>query len=1099
MTQINAKIRDVLKTEYADFVAFCISLDKQFIYELTTSDFIAFRTKHGVARDYVANIRHALDSYDPDAEPQLEEAQVDSTTEASIATDAMDENKAIIPDKAEHEGKSNATVLDESKTVADDAPIDDEEQPENSKQTVVLEDNSSIPIIKPKYHFSSEKLWLKSAEGICTLDLERPIYDLFGIPHNSIFSSRDIIELGLSVRPYNCLRNSRCKTWDALFSKTILQIAGFSNLGKKSLIEIIEKCKEIASSIQEIAQEGLSSDTDTQVKVMAEPNKKLAAVAESIVLGIEYDVSDLNEGEKNYAHTLEEAYQVIGEELCLLALEEPEKAKNLCATLNDYIERQETLEQILQFVTPLPQLGISMELHVLPFVAAMKKKTQIDLNTVFTDNDRFSDFSTVVENYLENNPQHQTALTDSIHIFIDDTSIGVKKLLEKASENAITTDRVPVVIKLRSEGHTLAEVGDLLDITRERVRQIEQKALRRFSGSLKHSGKDVIGYIHALLDGDLMIHKEEIASCISNGSQIDLLWACIKDGTFDCKRYYYSPNDHAVVFKHGNISLAESIVDALPEYIFKDELETIVQQAIEEKGVWEEKIRADIKHRYKVFGTLYSERRPTLIFICDWVLKNRFVNGFKVNDETDAKRFLAYIREVFGEESSHMTPRALDAKVSQIGVLCDRGKYIHPSTVSIDLRILEEVDQYIADSPKSALSFIELFEAFKDKFVGTQISNHYFLQGVMKVFGNNEKKPCPYYVYRDYITKDPNVSTTDELDTFVRERGLVHKSEIFAEFPALSEATLGQVVARCPNVFNIDGGNYVHASQFHIQEEDYTPLRTYLKEVTRELPVNIRKVFEDCSVKFPWFIDRNELHNRDLLFAALNYMFRDEFRFTKPYIASNDDVELTNRGVILSILEPFDEIEIDELMDLLDDRGVHYVSLSNLLQLIAPDYIRVDENMLMKRGLTGIDDDVVEETLTVLRDAIEVNGYLPSCAVQDFIWYPSIDVAWTPYLLEAIVLSSDEIDYIPYPFSRSQRTLIVYVGKKFAHSDFQSLLLDIIANEYDKGTFTRKSDMREWLIEEGFIDVKLPNYLESSQYYYMGADGRLVKREEAEQ
>ena len=46
MTQRNAKIRDALKTQYADFADFCVSLDKQYIFELTTSDFIAFRTHY---------------------------------------------------------------------------------------------------------------------------------------------------------------------------------------------------------------------------------------------------------------------------------------------------------------------------------------------------------------------------------------------------------------------------------------------------------------------------------------------------------------------------------------------------------------------------------------------------------------------------------------------------------------------------------------------------------------------------------------------------------------------------------------------------------------------------------------------------------------------------------------------------------------------------------------------------------------------------------------------------------------------------------------------------------------------------------------------
>ena len=1107
MPQKNTRIRDALKTEYADFVDFCVSLDKQFISELTTSDFIAFRTQHGATRDYVASIRHALDSYDPDTESQQQESQPDLPVEEPAA---IEETEAVVvsstealsteepPEEAEVEVEPVEAAPEEQASDVEEPVLTTEELTEVNNAIVSEADGQSTSATAAPPMKLASKAWFTNLEELRSMDVKLPLYDLFGITRDSVYASKNVAELGMSVRPYNCLIRNGCNTLDALLSKSLSEISEFANLGKKSLFEIIDKCKEIAANPQSIIY-GLPAETQALTVSAIQANEKLIRIAESIALGIEYDISDLSDAEKNYVALLEDAYQLLGEDLCLMALEEPDKIRNLCSVLNDYVKQQETLKQIDLLVRHVANSGISQELHVLPFVTALKKNTSIDLNTVFTDNDRFTDVTKAAEKFLEHKPEEAVALINSLHAFADEIASGISKQIEKAYENAMTTDRVPVVVQLRQEGHTLAEVGDLLDITKERVRQIEAKAVSRFSASLKHAGKDVIRFIHAMLDGDLMIHKDEIATCVSDSNHLNLLWACIEDGNFDSKTYGYVKQYKAIVFKHESTGVAEKIVESLPSNIFRDELEEIIQRAVEEEGVWEERIRADIKQRYRVFGSLYSERKPTVVFICDWILKNRFANGYKISDEVDTKRFLEYIREIFGEECCHMTPRALDARVSAAGVLCDRGKYIHPSMVTIDETILDEIDQYIADSPKNAITYIELFEAFKDRLAGTQISNHYFLQGVMKQYGSTITKRVDYYLYRDYITKDANVSPTDELDAFVRERGMVHKTEIFAEFPALNEAALAQVAARCANVFNIDGGYYIHSSQFHIQETDYAPLRAYLTEVTQQLPVNIRKVFDDCSIRFPEFMDRNELQNRDILYAALNYMFRFNFKFTKPYIANSDDVELTNRGVILGVLEPYNEIDIDELMDLLDERGIHYVSLSYLLQMIAPDYVRTDENLLMKRALTGVDDDVEEEALNILSEAIEVNGYLPSCEVLDFIWYPSIDVTWTPYLLESIVLSSDRIDYVPYTYNRSHRSLVVYVSKKLADCDLQTLLLHIIDEEYEKGTFTRKSDMREWLIEAGLIDGKLPNFLEGAQYYYMSDDGRLVRRKEAEQ
>lgn len=1107
MPQKDVKIRDALKTEYADFVDFCISLDKQFISELTTSDFIAFRTQHNATRDYIANIRHMLYSFDPEARTQHENTKVDlPIDEASIidqpgneAFISEDVESEKIPETAEDDEPTKCVISAKKETAIEDVQAPKEPSEESN---AVINETDARPIsevaVYPSKTFSSTKPWLNYLEELRFLDIELPLYNLFNITYDPIYASKNIAELGMSVRPYNCLIKNNCQTVDALFSKSLREVSELAHLGKKSLFEIIDKCKQIAANPQSIIKV-TSSETVASAPSAAESNENLIRLAESIALGIQYDTSDLSETEKKFVVLLENAYESLGEEMCLLALEEPSKTRHLCSVLNNYVKQQEILKQLALAVSQVGNSGIVKELHVLPFITALKKKTAIDLSMVFTENDCFTDVAKAVEKYLENKSEESVALTDSLHVFADDIASGISKELEEAYENAITTDRVSVVVQLRQEGYSLAEIGDLLDITRERVRQIEAGAIRRFSSSLRHADKNVISYIHAMLDGDLMIQKEQIAACVANRNHLDLLWESIESGALDTKEYRYVKQYNAIVFRHEDSGAAAKIVSSLPSYIFKDELEEIILHAVEEKGVWEEKLRADIKQHYKVFGTLYSVRRPTVVFICDWILRNRFVNGFKINDATDTKRFQEYAREVFGETSCHMTQRALDAKISAVGVLCDRGKYIHPSMVTLDESILNEVNQYIAESPKNAITYIELFEAFRDRLAGTQISNHYFLQGVMKQFGSAINRRVDYYLYRDYITKDANVSPTDELDAFVRERGMVHKTEIFAEFPALNELSLGQVVARCQNVFNIDSGFYIHSSQFHIQETDYAPIRTYLTEATRDLPVNIRKVFDDCSVQFPEFMDRNEIHNRDVLFAVLSYMFMCDFRFNRPYIANSDDIEMTNRGVILSVLEPFDEIAIDELMNLLDERGIHYGSLSYLMQLIAPDYVRSDENLMMKRSLTGIDDDVEEEALTILSEAVETYSYLPSCKVLDFIWYPSIDITWTPYLLESIVLSSNRLDYVSYPFSRSHRSLVVYVSKKYANCDFQTMLLQIIDEEYSKGTFTRKAEMREWLIETGFIDGKLPSFLESAQYYYMDDNGRLLRREDSEQ
>ena len=59
---------------------------------------------------------------------------------------------------------------------------------------------------------------------------------------------------------------------------------------------------------------------------------------------------------------------------------------------------------------------------------------------------------------------------------------------------------------------------------------------------------------------------------------------------------------------------------------------------------------------------------------------------------TQIYRFLV---EFFGEKGN-MSYRAIDAKVADIGVLCDRGKYIYPDYIDVKNDVMTIIENYIS-------------------------------------------------------------------------------------------------------------------------------------------------------------------------------------------------------------------------------------------------------------------------------------------------------------------------------------------------------------------------------------------------------------------
>jgi len=334
-----------------------------------------------------------------------------------------------------------------------------------------------------------------------------------------------------------------------------------------------------------------------------------------------------------------------------------------------------------------------------------------------------------------------------------------------------------------------------------------------------------------------------------------------------------------------------------------------------------------------------------------------------------------------------------------------------------------------------------------------------------------------------------------ELESFVEERGVVHKSEIMAEFTSLTEISLGQVIARCPNVFNIDEGNYIHSSLFDIKQSDYSKFREYLSVNCAEFPVNIRAVYDDFHNLFPEFMARNDLDDRNKLYAILLYMFDGEFNFSRPYIAKLGESDVTNRNVILMLIADYDTVEIDELIDICEERGINYVSSTCLCQMLAPDYFRVDAVHLMRRDLIGLTDEIMEIAENNLMELLSAKDYVTASSVTDYLWYPEIAVDWTPFLLESLIVYRKHIQIINTIGDPMKRPNSVYVTEKYSEDSFASLVVKILKPLVKDCYFTTKIEMREWLYENGFIDYGLPNFLESAKYFYVSDRGVCVTPE----
>lgn len=923
-----------------------------------------------------------------------------------------------------------------------------------------------------------------------------PLFKLFNVGDIEQYKDVSVKSIDFGRRFTNALNEKGVDTMFSLLQFSIDDLQKWEHLGSVTIKDAVRQLNDFFSD----SSRGIIKIKNKSLEIQ-KLREKIVTIIDAEINGEPVPCDDLDENELALYSKIKEGINVCGEEFYIEIKKNPDYAKVLGEVLREYyipvLEVLEKNNKLFQDYRLIPLEFRNKSAKLLYKVYELRTRHKIAFLDRFDEQITISELVKKVRNdeivecyqplgyflqWIKNIDVNNTVQ----EIFSRDALASTYKVDESLK------DKYWLVLEMRAEGETLENIGSLIDATRERVRQIEKKYAKQFAVCYQNNKYDLLAVIHALRGGDNVLSKSEVQAIIGE-KYTNLLWLVLSKELLDCNFYRYSKEYDAVLFIEGNQNNAENlrcVNKELPEMFFAEELEELIDDLSEKFGVSKELIMVDIQRQYTKYGTLYSQSSPTVAFMCRYILKTRFPNGFKTGDATEAKRFQTYLIEVFGDKKGKMTARALDSKIGEVGVLCDRGKYLHPDYLHVEKWIIDEINSFIESNEKTVVTYSEVFDELRTVLSSSQITNRFILQGALKFYG------CKYKLTRDYITKEKGKSLTDEFEDFAKGCGEFHKSDFFVAFPSMTDANLGMLIGRCPNVFSIDNGYYMHSSVLHLIDKDYDEIRKYLDNVCSDCPANSRYLFEEFSYKFIDFMTRNEITNHTKLFGILYYMFGNEFVFSRPYITKEENTSLTNRDVILRCLDGFDTITIEDTIAMCQERGIRYLSSGYLTRQISPNFIRINETTLMRYELTGVNDDVILEVANYIANRVEANKYCSVATIKDFLWFPTISIEWTSYLVESIMyLSGDMIRRIGIPTSNLSNLTSIYVSEEYMEDDYATFIIKILDSAFEKGFFTTKVELREFLSEKRLINNNsLPNFLEGTEYYYIDEAGILRRR-----
>ncbi|GAB6956274.1 hypothetical protein JCM13369A_28210 [Mediterraneibacter glycyrrhizinilyticus JCM 13369] len=818
-------------------------------------------------------------------------------------------------------------------------------------------------------------LWGESLSNQCNLEKDDSLASLYNVNLMEL-EDMPISCTHMKSSTYKILSDNGIKTIKCLLNMTPMYLQKTYRMSYENMMDIGEFCESIGGNIQKYKSFG-----NRYLKEFYWHNIEIAQGDFSFEKSMELSgksSKDLDE--------LKKAYTNIGEDLALRCVKRDSFIYDTINMLETYIAECKLHDKLRKRLKALPE--------------GRKDKIAEGYINAYTFDDELRD---CLKKYCESTNTTLYGLTEKIDtknkilygelcLFFDWCKFNLKEEIKTLFERLYKNEREKEVIKRRAMNQTLAEIGNDLGVTRERVRQIENKVKKKFSEI--HREVRVVSKISAERNGDLVLTPSEIGDYAEEYTEELLFLLKSYEGinfTYDAQ---------LDVFVVGNDSIkeqAERYVEMLPDVIHEDNLKQILKDANKQEGLPEEIVEKVIQDSYGFTASVYHRYRLSLGSIYQEIIKKYYPDGIKVYDIEEIKNFRKYVEIEYGDVKLAQNDRALSSRISNICILCGRGKYKLKQDNYISKELAKRIYTYMKNSENVIFMTNTLFSLFEEDLLKEGIDNKYYLQGILRELYENE-----FTFRRDYVSKDAEITSiySSILEFIKKSEYPVSKNQIKESFPGVTEIVFNLAVSdECIlNYF----GEYLHSSKLRITESEKKYLYDVIARVLSDNDSHHSKDFyEIIDCEKPEILTRNAALYQFSSFSILEYLFKDKFQFSRPYIAKKG-VEIGRAGERLhDLIYSEDEFTLSDISEFGKE---NYFQISSIIEYVNDcndEFLLVDDKKIKR-----ISDIGINEQMALAIEGLLLEEVFQTVPIRDLsVWnkLPTINVPWTEWLLYSML------------------------------------------------------------------------------------------------
>lgn len=373
--------------------------------------------------------------------------------------------------------------------------------------------------------------------------------------------------------------------------------------------------------------------------------------------------------------------------------------------------------------------------------------------------------------------------------------------------NEEISDKQKFVLKARANNLTLEQIGSKMKLTRERVRQIESKAIR-FLLNTKMTSR-LIQVLKKATDELSLINLQELMTL---GGEYYWILKAILGNCWNNEFNVFCLDDNAVPLLNDLYLKLDTTYSIEDDF---DKLDSISKKVI--------------KKRYKRIGKHYFKRNPTLPQKYKLIIEKYFEDGFHIYDENIFVKFKRYYNYEFElDDMELMSNRAFSARIVDVDNFkqVDRGFY-KLTEIELPHNLIEKLKKDVSENGSMLIS--TLFELNKNRLKQLSINNRYQLHGVLK------NRLDDFYLNRDTISvsRESQVSSFEILEKYFEKLpDEVFISQLKKEIPGMTDIVIYSYLQNRGDYISIDVDKLVRIDKLKLDSIDFEVINERIKKMT---------------------------------------------------------------------------------------------------------------------------------------------------------------------------------------------------------------------------------------------------------------------------